>query len=64
MVAKVTNCDITRCATCALIGCPTNIIRFRNNTEERSNGPPGVIIVGIIGGIPRLAATIALDLYI
>lgn len=56
IVARVISCDITRWATGRLTGCPTNTIRFLNNTLERSNGPPGVITAGITGGFPSLAS--------
>lgn len=54
-VASVTSCDITRWATCELIGCPMKIMRLRNNTEERSKGPAGVLMAGIIGGFSPFA---------
>lgn len=31
-------------------------MRLRNNTEERSKGPPGVITEGITGGFPFFAS--------
>lgn len=55
MAAKVTSWEITRWATWEFTGWPMNIIRFLNNMLERSNGPPGVIIAGIMGGLPFLA---------
>lgn len=56
IAAKVTSCDITLWATCELIGCPMKIMRFLNNTVERSSSPPGVITAGMMGGFPFLAS--------
>lgn len=56
MAARVTSCDITLWATCELTGCPMNIIRFLNKTDERSRAPPGVNTAGDIGGFPFLAS--------
>lgn len=35
------------------------IIRLRNNTDDKSNGPPGVTTAGIIGGFPFFASMTA-----